>query len=153
RHIAGRDFDLESTTDDVLDGIDLSGTLAVVTGASTGLGFETSRALAAAGAHVVLAVRSSEKGLAAVERIQLAHPDARLDVEVVDFTSLASVRAFADQVRAKYPSIQLLINNAGVMYTPNERTADGFEMQFGTNHVGHFVLTNMLVPSLLAGAP
>lgn len=151
--MAERDFDLESTTDDVLDGIDLSGTLAVVTGASTGLGLETSRALAAAGAHVVLAVRSSEKGLAAVERIRLANLDARLDVELVDLTSLASVRAFADRVGAKYPSIQVLVNNAGVMYTPYEQTVDGFEMQFGTNHVGHFLLTNMLVPSLLEGAP
>ena len=148
-----RGFGFETTTAEVLEGVDLTGQTAVVTGASTGLGLETARALASAGAHVVLAVRSADKGAAAADKIRDDVPDASLEVELVDLTSLESVRAFAERVRAKHPSIQLLVNNAGVMYTPDERTAEGFELQFGTNHVAHFLLTNLLVPSLLAGAP
>jgi NAD(P)-dependent dehydrogenase (short-subunit alcohol dehydrogenase family) len=143
----------DTTTNEVLDGVDLSGSTAVVTGASTGLGLETARALASAGARVVLAVRSADKGAAAVEKIRGELPDASLDVELVDLTSLESVRAFAERVRASHPAIQMLVNNAGVMYTPDERTAEGFELQFGTNHVAHFLLTNLLVPALLAGSP
>jgi NAD(P)-dependent dehydrogenase (short-subunit alcohol dehydrogenase family) len=143
----------ETTTDDVLDGVRLDGRIAVVTGASTGLGIETARALAAAGAHVVLAVRSDEKGEASAARIREEVPDASLEHAVVDLASLESVRRFGAEVTGRHPAIHLLINNAGVMYTPEERTAEGFELQFGTNHLGHFLLTALLLPSLLAGAP
>ncbi len=143
----------ETTTDDVLEGVRLDGRIAVVTGASTGLGIETARALAAAGAHVVLAVRSDEKGEASAARIRESVPDASLEHAVVDLASLESVRRFGAEVSGRHPAIHLLINNAGVMYTPEERTVDGFELQFGTNHLGHFLLTALLLPSLLAGAP
>jgi NAD(P)-dependent dehydrogenase (short-subunit alcohol dehydrogenase family) len=143
----------QTTTDEVLDGVDLGGTVAVVTGASTGLGLETARALAAAGAHLVLAVRSDEKGAAATGSIRERVPDASLEHGVCDLTSLVSVRSFASSVLDRHPRLGLLVNNAGVMYTPLERTAEGFELQFGTNHLGHFLLTNLLLPALLAGAP
>jgi NAD(P)-dependent dehydrogenase (short-subunit alcohol dehydrogenase family) len=143
----------ETTTDEVLEGVDLTGKVAVVTGASTGLGLETARALAAAGAHVVLAVRSDDKGEASIEKIRAAVPDASLEYGLLDLGSLSTVRSFAAWLLDRHPRIDLLVNNAGVMFTPEGRTVDGFELQFGTNHVGHFLLTNLLVPALLAGAP
>jgi NAD(P)-dependent dehydrogenase (short-subunit alcohol dehydrogenase family) len=142
-----------TTTDELLQDVDLSGRVAVVTGASTGIGLETARALAAAGAHVVLAVRSEEKGAAAAESITSRVPGASVEVALLDLTSLGSVRRFAAQVLERHPRVDLLINNAGVMYTPFERTAEGFEMQFGTNHVGHFLATVLLAPALIAAAP
>jgi NAD(P)-dependent dehydrogenase (short-subunit alcohol dehydrogenase family) len=145
-------FGEQTTTDEVMAGIDLHGSTAVVTGASTGLGLETARALAAAGAHVVLAARDTNKGAAALATIRNGVPNASVEPAVVDLGSLASVRAFADDLRQRITSVDILVNNAGVMYTPFERTSDGFEMQFGTNHVGHFLLTNLLVPALLAGS-
>ena len=148
-----RDFGEHTTTDDVLAGVDLRGTTTVVTGASTGLGLETARSLASAGGQVVLAVRDAAKGEAALASIRETLPDAAIEFAILDLGSLASVRAFADDVLARTPTIDILINNAGVMYTPFERTTDGFEMQFGTNHLGHFLLTNLLVPALLAAAP
>jgi NAD(P)-dependent dehydrogenase (short-subunit alcohol dehydrogenase family) len=143
----------QTTTDEVLEGVDLSGKVAVVTGASTGLGLETSRALAAAGAHVVLAVRSDDKGEASLAAIREQLPEASLEYGILDLASLDSVRAFATSTLASQPRIDLLVNNAGVMYTPFDRTAEGFEMQFGTNHLGHFLLTNLMLPALLAAAP
>ena len=143
----------DTTTDDVLAGVDLRGTVALVTGASTGLGLETARALAAAGANVTLAARSPERGDAAVATIRERTPAAALECGVLDLTSLSSVRSFAEWFTARHDRLQMLINNAGVMATPFERTADGFELQFGTNHLGHFLLTNLLTPLLLAGAP
>ncbi|WP_405466316.1 SDR family NAD(P)-dependent oxidoreductase [Streptomyces jietaisiensis] len=123
---------------------DQHGRVAIVTGANTGLGFETARALAARGAHVVLAVRNVEKGRQAADRI-----DGRVDVQVLDLTSLDSIRSAAAELRAAHPRIDLLINNAGVMYTPRETTVDGFELQFATNHLGHFALTGLLLDRLL----
>ncbi|PSL42913.1 NAD(P)-dependent dehydrogenase (short-subunit alcohol dehydrogenase family) [Saccharothrix carnea] len=120
------------------------GRLAVITGANTGLGFETARRLAERGAAVVLAVRDTEKGKLAAARI---HGD--VSVQELDLTSLESVRAAAADLRATHPRIDLLINNAGVMYTPKQTTRDGFEMQFGTNHLGHFALTGLLLDLLL----
>ena len=146
-------FGEQTTTDDVIAGIDLHGSTAVVTGASTGLGLETARALASVGAHVVLAVRDRAKGTAAVAAIRETEPGASVEFGILDLASLASVRAFADDVRQRVATIDILVNNAGVMYTPFERTADGFEMQFGTNHLGHFLLTNLLLPPVLAAAP
>ena len=146
-------FGEQTTTDDVIAGIDLHGSTAVVTGASTGLGLETARALASVGAHVVLSVRDAAKGTAALAAIRETEPGASVEFGILDLASLASVRAFADDVRQRVATIDILVNNAGVMYTPFERTADGFEMQFGTNHLGHFLLTNLLLPPVLAAAP
>ncbi|MFF5056461.1 SDR family NAD(P)-dependent oxidoreductase [Micromonospora sp. NPDC000663] len=120
------------------------GRVAVVTGANTGLGFETARRLAERGASVVLAVRDTEKGKQAAARMS-----GDVSVQELDLTSLESVRAAAADLRAAHPRIDLLINNAGVMYTPKQTTRDGFEMQFGTNHLGHFALTGLLLDLLL----
>ncbi|NND66755.1 MAG: SDR family NAD(P)-dependent oxidoreductase [Halioglobus sp.] len=146
-------FNAESTTDQVIEGISLAGDIALVTGASSGLGVETSRALAAAGAEVVMLARDEAKLAAAADTLRQGNPDATFHTHLVDLASLDSVRHAADELRRKYPAIQLLINNAGVMACPLLRTADGFEMQFGTNHLGHFLLTCLLQPSLVAGAP
>ena len=146
-------FGFATTTDEVLEGVDLTGQVVVVTGASGGLGLETSRALAAHGAHVVMAARDSGKNAAAVEAITAKHPAADLAPMTLDLASLTGVRAFADEFLNRYDQAQSLINNAGVMCTPFGHTADGFEQQFGTNHLGHFLLTNLLVPALVAGAP
>jgi len=143
----------ETTTDDVLEGVDLRGKIAVVTGASTGLGLETARALASVGAQVLLAGRDAARIDAAATTILEREPNAMLEQGVLDLTSLDSVRAFAEWYGSSHDRLHLLINNAGVMYTPFEHTAEGFEMQFGTNHVGHFLLTCLLVPSLLADPP
>ncbi|MGB8794350.1 MAG: SDR family NAD(P)-dependent oxidoreductase [Mycobacterium sp.] len=128
---------------------DQSGRVAVVTGANTGLGYRTAEVLAQCGAHVVLAVRNLEKGNLALARIVAAHPQADVTLQELDLSSLDSVRAAATALRKAYPRIDLLINNAGVMWTPKQLTADGFEMQFGTNHLGHFALTGLLLDNLL----
>ncbi|MEU6226573.1 SDR family NAD(P)-dependent oxidoreductase [Streptomyces sp. NPDC047042] len=123
---------------------DQRGRVAIVTGANTGLGFETARMLAERGAAVVLAVRDLEKGKRAAARIT-----GDVTVQALDLTSLDSIRFAAADLRAAHPRIDLLINNAGVMYTPRQLTADGFELQFGTNHLGHFALTGLLLDRLL----
>jgi NAD(P)-dependent dehydrogenase (short-subunit alcohol dehydrogenase family) len=129
---------------------DQTGRTAVITGANTGLGYETAAALAAKGAHVVLAVRNIEKGKAAADLITRAAAGASVAIQELDLTSLESIRAAADQLRASHESIDLLINNAGVMFTPKSTTKDGFELQFGTNHLGHFALTSLLLDRVLA---
>lgn len=123
---------------------DQSGRVAIVTGANTGLGFETARMLAERGASVTIAVRDAEKGRRAAARIT-----GDVSVQALDLASLASIRVAAAELRAAHPRIDLLINNAGVMYTPKRTTADGFELQFGTNHLGHFALTGLLLDRLL----
>jgi NAD(P)-dependent dehydrogenase (short-subunit alcohol dehydrogenase family) len=128
---------------------DQTGRTAIVTGANTGLGFQTVAALAAHGAHVVLAVRNLDKGKGAVQKIAAASPGAAVTLQELDLTSLSSVRAAADELRSKHDGIDLLINNAGVMFTPKSITKDGFELQFGTNHLGHFALTGLLLDRLL----
>ncbi|WP_102418872.1 SDR family NAD(P)-dependent oxidoreductase [Mycobacterium sp. 4858] len=128
---------------------DQTGRVAVITGANTGLGYETAAALADHGARVVLAVRNLDKGKDAAARIAAKSPHADVALQELDLTSLDSVRAAAQQLKADYDRIDLLINNAGVMYTPKETTKDGFEMQFGTNHLGHFALTGLLLERLL----
>jgi NAD(P)-dependent dehydrogenase (short-subunit alcohol dehydrogenase family) len=143
-------FGAESTTDDVLDGIDLSSRRVLVTGASAGLGVETSRALAAHDASVTMAVRDLDKGAAAMEQILAAVPDAQLDLRRLDLADLASVRAFASGFLADHPALDILIGNAGVMACPQGTTVDGFETQFGTNHLGHFLLLQLLTPALVA---
>jgi NAD(P)-dependent dehydrogenase (short-subunit alcohol dehydrogenase family) len=147
-------FGFETTTDEVLAGVDLSGRTAVVTGASSGLGRETARALASKGARVVLAVRDADgKGAAAAAGLREEVPGASFDVVELDLTSLESVRAAAKSVLASNERVDLLINNAGIMAAPLGRTAEGHEMQFGTNHLGHFLFTNLVLPPVLAGAP
>ncbi|MHA3023829.1 SDR family NAD(P)-dependent oxidoreductase [Mycobacterium sp. BMJ-28] len=123
---------------------DQAGRTAVVTGANTGLGLETAKALASRGAHVVLAVRNLDKGRAAAHQI-----GGDVVVEQLDLGSLDSVRAAAAKLKDTYASIDLLINNAGVMTPPKQNTTDGFELQFGTNHLGHFALTGLLLDRLL----
>ena len=119
---------------------DQSGRVAVITGANTGLGYETAAALAANHAHVVLAVRNVEKGKQAAARI-----GGDVSVVELDLTSLASVRTAADELKSRFDHLDLLINNAGVMTTPKSTTADGFELQCGTNHLGHFAITGLLL--------
>jgi NAD(P)-dependent dehydrogenase (short-subunit alcohol dehydrogenase family) len=128
---------------------DQSGRVAVITGANTGLGFETAAVLARKGAHTVLAVRNLDKGNDAVARIKAATPNATVTLQQLDLMSLDNVRVAADALRTQFPRIDLLINNAGVMYTDKGTTKDGFETQFGTNHLGHFALTGLLLENLL----
>jgi NAD(P)-dependent dehydrogenase (short-subunit alcohol dehydrogenase family) len=129
---------------------DQSDRVAIITGANSGLGFDTAAVLADKGAHVVMAVRNLDKGKEAADRIRSKNPNAVLSLQELNLTSLHSVREAADQLRADYPRIDLLINNAGVMYVPTrETTKDGFEMQFGTNHLGAFALTGQLLDNLL----
>ncbi len=143
----------DTTTDEVLEGVDLRHKFVIVTGASAGLGVETARALASAGANVVLAGRNAARLNEAAATIRDRVPDASLEIGVLDLTSLDSVRGFATWYGMTHTRLHLLINNAGVMYTPFEHTSEGFELQFGTNHVGHFLLTCLLVPQLLADPP
>ncbi|MGI9603691.1 MAG: SDR family NAD(P)-dependent oxidoreductase [Acidimicrobiales bacterium] len=145
------DLHPESTTDDVLGDTRLDGRRAIVTGASSGLGEETARALAARGALVTMAARNADKNAAAAERIRASDPDASLQLLDLDLADLASVRRFADQYRSGADAVDMLINNAGVMVCPFGHTADGFEMQFGTNHLGHFLLTALLADAVAAG--
>ncbi len=128
---------------------DQRGRIAVVTGGNSGLGLETTRELARKGAHVVLACRDVDKGAAAATEIRATGvPGADIDVATLDLASLASVRAFAEWVRGEHERIDLLVNNAGVMAPPRRETADGFELQFGTNHLGHFALTALVIGAM-----
>ena len=131
----------EWTTADIPD---QTGRTAVITGANTGLGLETARALAARGAHVVLAVRNADKGAQAAAAIT-----GDVSVQELDLTSLEAIRTAADALKSRFDRIDLLINNAGVMTTPKGTTKDGFELQFGTNHLGHFAFTGLLLDKLL----
>jgi NAD(P)-dependent dehydrogenase (short-subunit alcohol dehydrogenase family) len=128
---------------------DLGGRTAVVTGANGGLGLETARALAGAGAHVVMAARDQEKAVAAEKSIRESHPSASLELVPLDLGSLASVRQAADRILAAHDRIDILVNNAGLMAIPERRTADGFEMQLGVNHLGHYALTAHLLAALV----
>ena len=120
--------------------------MAIVTGANSGIGYETARALVAKGGRVIMACRSMEKGQAALEQIRAEHPDGAVELMELDLADLSSVRRFAEEFLNSHDQLHLLINNAGVMMMPElNRTADGFEMQFGTNHLGHFALTGLLL--------
>ncbi|MCU0311468.1 MAG: SDR family NAD(P)-dependent oxidoreductase [Acidimicrobiales bacterium] len=142
-----------TTTTEVLRDVDLRGRTALVTGATTGLGLETARALAAAGARVVVSARSAEKGDAAVTAIEEAVDGASVEFGVLELGSLSSIRSFADDIGGRLDRLDLLIANAGIMMVPFGRTEDGFELQFGTNHLGHFLLVGRLLPLLVAAAP
>jgi NAD(P)-dependent dehydrogenase (short-subunit alcohol dehydrogenase family) len=126
---------------------DQQGRTAIVTGANSGLGFVIARELARAGAHVIVASRDPDRGAKAMGAIKAAHPAANVEVAQLDLASLVSVRAFATHFIASHNQLDLLINNAGIMAAPYRRTADGFELQFGTNHLGHFALTGLLMPA------
>ena len=127
---------------------DLSGKTAVVTGANSGIGFETARVLASKGARVVLTARSSEKGEGAVDEIMQQDPDANVSWMELDLSDLASVKQFAKDFPSTNDALDILVNNAGVMAPPYSKTKDGFELQLGTNHFGHFALTGLLMPLL-----
>ena len=126
------------------------GRVVIITGGNSGIGYEAAKALAAKNAQVVLAVRDQAKGALAKQEILLQHPLAAIDVMRLDLASLASIRQFAQEFQSRYDRLDVLINNAGVMALPRRLTTDGFEMQFGTNHLGHFALTGLLIDTLLA---
>ena len=146
-------FDCNTTTDEVLDGVDLTGVRAIVTGASGGLGEETARGLASRGAAVSIAARDMPKTEAAAAKIRASTGNDNVDTFELELDKPASVEAFAASWLNTHDRLNLLINNAGVMACPLMRTAEGWEMQFATNHLGHFLLTNLLRPALEAGAP
>lgn len=146
-------FNAKSTALEVVAGHDLSGRTAVVTGATSGLGTETARALLSIGARVLLAVRDTAKGEQVAAELRKSTSNDKAEVVALDLSSLESVRQAAAQILKIAPKIDILINNAGVMVTPQSQTFEGFEMQFGTNHLGHFLLTELLMPALLAAAP
>jgi len=136
-----------------VDARDLHGKLAVITGGSDGIGFGLAGRLAAAGAEVILPVRNADKGRRAADAIRTTTPDARISTRPMDLSSLQSVADLADELLREGRPIHLLINNAGVMNPPSRQTTvDGFELQWGTNHLGHFALTARLLPLLTAGA-
>ena len=129
---------------------DQRGKLALITGGNSGIGYEAALALAGKGAHVILAVRSIDKGQEAATAIKHVHSGALVEVMELDLSDLGSIRRFADIFHERFAALPLLIDNAGVMALPYRRTADGFEMQFGTNHLGHFALTGLLLPAILS---
>ena len=145
-------FGARSSALDVIQGMSLSGHKAIVTGGASGLGLETSKALACAGAHVTLAVRNLAQGEAAAMAIRIEFPQAQLRVAHMDLSDLASVRQFAADWMASHPALAILINNAAIMACPLTRTAQGWEAQFATNHLGHFALTSALLPALKTAA-
>lgn len=148
----GGRFNKRSTAEQVSAGVDLTGRNAIVTGANTGIGWETARVLALRGAHVTLACRNQSKASEALARL-LSSSGGQLKAEqfallALDLGSLASVRRFAEQFNQQAKALHLLINNAGVMWPTRQTTSDGFEAQMGVNHLGHFLLSNLLLPSL-----
>lgn len=128
---------------------DQAGRVAIITGASSGIGFETARALAGKNATVVMAVRDKRKGERALKDILNENPNAHLEIMHLDLADLMSIKDFADNYLKKFERLDLLINNAGVMIPPYSKTKDGFELQFGTNHLGHFALTGLLLGLIL----
>ncbi|MBX7542073.1 SDR family NAD(P)-dependent oxidoreductase [Qipengyuania sphaerica] len=144
------DFGFSSTADEVLADKDLSGRTALVTGGYSGLGQETARAMAAKGAHIILSGRDATKLSAAADAIA-EETGAKVDTLVCDLASLDSIRKAGAEANERFDKMDLLINNAGVMACDEAKTADGFEMQFGTNHLGHFLLTNLLMPLVEKG--
>ncbi len=127
---------------------DLKGKVVIVTGATSGLGKEATKILAQKNASVIVAVRNTKKAESVVKEIKQIHPNAKIDIQEMDLNSLESVNRFADKVLSSYERLDVLINNAGIMACPFDKTKDGFEIQMGTNHLGHFALTGLLMPLL-----
>jgi NAD(P)-dependent dehydrogenase (short-subunit alcohol dehydrogenase family) len=144
-------FGPETTADEVLEGFDLTGKRVLITGASGGLGAETARAMAAKGAELIVTARNVDKMHGVVKAMKTAI-GAQLAVEALELGSFASIRAFAERFLAKYDRLDILINNAGVMACPQSKTEDGIELQFGSNHLGHFLMTNLIARTLAKGA-
>lgn len=150
---ADRSFGFDSTASEAVAGLDLSGVSAIVTGASGGLGAESARALAERGARVTLTARDAAKGEKVAAEIRRSTGNDRVDVMPLELTSPDGIRAFAKDFAARHERLNVLLCNAGVMACPLERTAQGWEMQLATNHLGHFLLTGLLLPLLRASAP
>jgi NAD(P)-dependent dehydrogenase (short-subunit alcohol dehydrogenase family) len=146
-------FNAKSQASEVVAGIALAGKIAIVTGGSSGLGVETARALAEAGAHVILPVRSRAKGEKVAADIRSSTGNQNVELDDMDLGNFASVRAFAEKFLKSGRPLNLLINNAGIMAVPERRIEGNIESQFGTNHLGHMLLTCTLVPALLKGTP
>jgi len=144
-------FDSSTTSDEVLAGLDVSGRRILITGAASGLGFESARALASHGAAVTVLARSLERANGAVAHLTDLVPEGQFESGGVDLADLSSIRSFTDAWLATHDAFDVLINNAGVMACPMGHTVDGFETQFGTNHLGHFLLTARMAPGLLRG--
>ncbi len=146
-------FNGRTTSEEIVEGLDLSGKTIVVTGTSAGLGFEAARVLAGAGAEIVMVARNAEKNAAAAARITSVQPDAQLRLVTMNLGEIASVRRAAAEILAAHPKIHALINNAGIMGGPYVVTPDGLELHLATNHIGPFLLTNLLYPALKSAAP
>ncbi|MEM9174191.1 MAG: SDR family NAD(P)-dependent oxidoreductase [Myxococcota bacterium] len=147
------DFNADTTAEEAAGDVDLSGKTIVLTGGSAGLGVETARVLALRGAKIVSVVRDPAKGESAAESIRERVPGADIELAVLDLFELDSVRRGADDIATRFPKIDRLINNAGVMMCPLGRTKEGLDTQLGTNHLGHFVLTARLIENVVAGSP
>uniref|UniRef100_A0A0D9UWS6 Uncharacterized protein n=1 Tax=Leersia perrieri TaxID=77586 RepID=A0A0D9UWS6_9ORYZ len=145
-------FGSRNTAEEVTAGVDASRLTVIVTGGASGIGLETSRVIALRGAHVIIAARNTEAASEARKNIIEENPRARIDVMKLDLNSLKSVRAFVDQFNSMNLPLNVLINNAGVMFCPFKLSEDGIEMQFATNHLGHFLLTNLLLDNMKATA-
>jgi len=146
-------YGFDSKAEDIEPQVNLKGKNVIVTGAFTGIGYETARVFASRGAHVYVAGRGVERGHKVVEELKKSTNNQHIESLELDLSSLASVREFAEKFNAKKVPLNYLINNAGVMACPQGKTKDGFETQIGTNHFGHFLLTNLLIPRLIEGAP
>src|SRR5713226_4398578 len=146
-------FGAETTASEVAEDIDLSGKVALVTGGSSGLGQETARVLAERGADVILTARDVPKGETVAAGIRASTGNQHVEVEELELGSLKHIRAFAQRFLVRHPTLHILVNNAGVMACPPAKTADGFELQFGSNHLGHFLTTCLLAPTLRRAAP
>src|SRR5436190_12647437 len=146
-------FGAETTASEVAEGIDLSGKVALITGGSSGLGQETARVLAERGARVILTARDLPKGEAVAAGIRASTGNQHVEVEKLELGSLKDIRAFAERFLARHSALHIRITTAGVMACPPAKTADGFELQFGSNHLGPFLMTCLLAPALLRAAP
>ena len=146
-------FGHHSTTDEVLEGIDLTGKRALVTGGASGIGAETVRALASKGAEVIIAARSQEHAEKVKAKVTAGTGNDKIEFLFLELASLSKLKTSADDFLSRYDSLDLLINNAGIMACPQDKTEDGFELQFGSNHIGHFYFTNLIMPALLKAAP
>ena len=145
-------FGQDTTADEVLDGIDLTGKTALVTGGSSGLGAVTARALASKGARVIITARDMDKARKAVDEIK-ASTGSDVEIEELELGSFDRIRKFAERFLKKHDTLNILVNNAGVMACPQSTTQDGLELQFGSNHLGHFLMTVLIAPALIRGAP